>query len=278
MDNRDTSAVWLRWPETGVPGARGGGGLTSDDRADLTILAHLYSSHLIQPVTGHLSEDLCSLMVADIPRVQFLIELVRAFAPSEGDVADVGGGITLFAPALARLGYRSVLVDDFSDARRASRSEGLETHRFLGVEIHAADVADPAFHLPAESFDVVAGFDVIEQLRHSPRRSLHRLMAALRPGGALIVGVPNGASLWKKLALPRGIGHSSPIEDWYDEPAFRGRARQPGVRDLRYIAADLRLEAPQIVGRNWRATPLADGLLRLFPSLCSHLYLIGRKG
>ena len=79
------------------------------------------------------------------------------------------------------------------------------------------------------------------------------------------------------------------MQDWYEVERFRSHVREPDVDDLRYIAADLGLESARVIGRNWsgyrsrfRAArlviPLTDRMLRLRPSLCSDIYLVGRKG
>src|SRR5262249_23689895 len=78
------------------------------------------------------------------------------------------------------------------------------------------------------------------------------------------------------------------MEDWYQEPEFRGHVREPDVADLRYIALDMGLREVQILGRNWMgyvsrsgfvrlATWIADRPLRMFPSLCADIYLTGHS-
>jgi hypothetical protein len=78
------------------------------------------------------------------------------------------------------------------------------------------------------------------------------------------------------------------MAEWYEPPVFRGHVREPDVDDLRYIAGDLGLEKTQIFGRNWLGyghrswvmrglMPLADVALRLRPSVCSDIYLVGNK-
>jgi hypothetical protein len=78
------------------------------------------------------------------------------------------------------------------------------------------------------------------------------------------------------------------MRDWYEVEQFRSHVREPDVTDLRYIAADLGLKNARVIGRNWSGyrsrlraariiTPLIDRALRLRPSLCSDIYLVGRK-
>jgi hypothetical protein len=95
-------------------------------------------------------------------------------------------------------------------------------------------------------------------------------------------------NLRKRLTVPFGVGKWTPMWAWYEVERFRSHVREPDVDDLRYIAADLGLCNVKIIGRNWSGyrsrfraariiTPLIDRLLRFWPSLCSDIYLVGRK-
>ena len=103
-----------------------------------------------------------------------------------------------------------------------------------------------------------------------------------------MLGVPNCVNLRKRIMVPCGFGAWSLMKDWYEPPVFRGHVREPSVGDLRYIAQDMNLTNVSILGRNWlgyvsryktvRAiTPLVDGFLAHFPSLCADIYLLGTK-
>jgi hypothetical protein len=78
------------------------------------------------------------------------------------------------------------------------------------------------------------------------------------------------------------------MEDWYEQEHFRGHVREPDVQDLGYIAEDMGLTQVQITGRNWSGyrsrrpwvralTPAVDVFLRVFPSMCSNIYMVGRS-
>jgi len=78
------------------------------------------------------------------------------------------------------------------------------------------------------------------------------------------------------------------MEEWYEEPEFRGHVREPDVADLRYIALDMGLKDVRILGRNWLGygtrsrfvrlgTWIADRPLQMFPSLCADLYMTGHS-
>lgn len=84
-----------------------------------------------------------------------------------------------------------------------------------GAEVFVGDVLDAPF--PAESFDVITGFDLLEHVYH-PRQFLARVLEWLKPGGIFYAGVPNIESwesrvlgtYWYGLELPRHISLFSP--------------------------------------------------------------------
>ncbi len=128
----------------------------------------------------------------------------------------------------------------------------------------------------------------MEHWHRSPKRLFAAIIESLVPGGLFIVGVPNVVNLRKRITVPLGRGKWSQMAHWYETERFRGHVREPDVDDLRYIARDMNLTDVEILGRNWAgylsrnrwmqlATALIDRPLRLRPSLCSDLYLIGRK-
>ncbi len=101
----------------------------------------------------------------------------------------------------------------------------------------------------------------------------------------MVIGTPNAVNLRKRLAVPLGRSNWSRFEDWYDPPVFTGHVREPTVSDLERIARDVGLATWQVVGRNWLGyrrrrlgqaiATVVDRPLRLRPTLCSTLYLVG---
>jgi len=223
-----------------------------------------------------------------IRRNAFHIELVRRLAArDDAAVADIGGGICLFSPGCAALGMTVTLVDDFRDQVNLTDSgaSALALHRELGVTVEQRDVMS-GVDLPRNRFDAITCFDAMEHWHNSPKDLFHQLVDSLRPGGWFILSVPNCVNLRKRISVPLGHGKWSPMPLWYDEPVFRGHVREPDIDDLRYIAADLGLRETKIFGRNWMGydrrglrvlMPFVDAALRLRPSLCANIYLVGRK-
>jgi 2-polyprenyl-3-methyl-5-hydroxy-6-metoxy-1,4-benzoquinol methylase len=222
----------------------------------------------------------------DVDRIAYHIALVQHHHGKRGArICDIGGGVGLFAPGCAALGYETTLVDDFGDeVNHRNGQDVFKPHARLGVKILSSDVIaePPAF--AENSFDVITTFDSMEHWHHSPRRLFHMLKNALAPGGILIIGVPNCNNLRKRITTLLGRGHWSAIKDWYEPDVFRAHVREPSVSDLRYICTDLDMDILVITGRNWLGrvsypllTKLTDPFLRVRAGLCSDLYVVAAK-
>lgn len=230
---------------------------------------------------------LVDIELADVARIAFHVRLVMDYA-EEGPVCDVGGGLGLFSLGCAAVGLPVILVDDFRDDSHGVSVDGvLEIHRSLGVDIVQRDVTE-GVPLPPNSLGAATCFHSIEHWHGSPKRLFADLLAALRPGGLFLLAAPNAVNLRKRLTVPLGYGNWSPFAEWYDAQEFRGHVREPTVHDLRQIGERLGLDEMAVFGRNWlglsnrrpllrTAARAADRLLRLRPSLCSDIYLMGRK-
>lgn len=263
-------------------------------QSPIDTMQHRELIDVLRAVANRYPEDLVAAEVRDIPRIAFNIEVavkaVKQKSYRELEICDLGGGIGLFSVGCAAYGMkRTVLIDDFDDSvnHRAGNSV-LDLHRSLGVQVIARDVVKCGVSDISGSFDVITTFDSMEHWHHSPKRLFQDIVAKLKPGGAFVLGVPNCVNMRKRITVPFGVGKWSGIKEWYDVPRFRGHVREPDVSDLMYIAQDMRLAETRIIGRNWagHCSPrpfirlgalLFDIPLRLRPSLCSDIYLIGRK-
>lgn len=224
---------------------------------------------------------------SDVKRTAFHIELVRRWKGTGITICDVGGSISLFSVGCAVLGMRAIVVDKFVTRWPVRERIFSTVHQRHGVEIIQCDVVAEPLSLPAASLDVAASFDSIEHWHGSPKPVLHALKAALKPHGMLLISAPNCVNLRKRITVPFGYGKWCSIQDWYEASEFLSHVHEPDVDDLRYIARDLGLKEVEILGRNWLGhahrkkmmrigTRMIDHLLRLRPSLCSDLYLIGQ--
>lgn len=228
----------------------------------------------------------------DIPRIAYNIALsMPARKPvAQAVICDVGGGIGLFSVGCAAVGFgKVILLDDFGDQiNQAVGNSFFDLHRRYGVQVVSRDVVGQGVKDMAVAFDVVTSFDSMEHWHRSPKNLFHELISMINPGGRFVLAGPNCVNLRKRLTVPLGRGKWSAMKDWYEPAIFRGHVREPDVQDLRYIANDLKLEHPRVLGQNWLGhqsnhrlvrlvTGLLDPFMRLRPSLCSDIYLVGEK-
>ena len=226
---------------------------------------------------------------SQIRRMSFELSLFVPGLARGARVADLGAGWGTIALGCAAAGLNAVLVDDFRE--RGYFDEPTMTamsalYREYGVEVVSRDLVVQGLDFPAQSLDAITCFDSIEHWHGSPKRALHDAVRALRPGRRFVMATPNCVNLRKRITVPLGYGKWSQLAEWYDHELFRGHVREPDVDDLRFIARDIGLQDYRILGRNWNGymsgraliragTHVFDRLLRLRPSLCSDLYLVG---
>jgi SAM-dependent methyltransferase len=250
---------------------------------------------LLTTVAREYPDDLEGEELQDVPRVAYHIQIALAclgLRPhTQSTICDLGGGVGLFSVGCAALGFkRVILIDDFNDpVNRGVGASVLDLHRRHGVEVASRDViAEGLGDVLRGGADVITTFDSMEHWHHSPKRLFQEVVASLRSGGTFILGVPNSVNMRKRITIPFGVGKWSQMQDWYDPATFRGHVREPDVDDLRYIANDMGLVDLSIFGRNWQghksqsrairfATRILDRPLRLRASLCSDIYLVGKK-
>jgi SAM-dependent methyltransferase len=198
---------------------------------------------------------------------------------------DVGGGFGPYAPLLSSLGTETAVVDTF-DHELFEREDLKDLLAQFPVELVTMDATAGPLPFETSSFDGITSFDSLEHWHHSPRRLFQELRRVATPGALFILGVPNAVNARKRLAVLAGKTNWSRFEDWYEPDRFLGHVREPVVADLERMADELALQQRAIVGRNWlgtrrgpigrAVTVVVDAPLRLRPSLCANLYLVGR--
>jgi hypothetical protein len=110
----------------------------------------------------------------------------------------------------------------------------------------------------------------------------------LKPGGTLVIEVPNAANILKRAKLLFGVTNYPSYATFYEKDQWVGHVREYTVGDLEQLARRLRLSQWRIEGRNWYgalyrcglpdfAAKALDKVLQLRPGLCGSLFLIGTK-
>jgi SAM-dependent methyltransferase len=132
------------------------------------------------------------------------LNLERLPAIPPGRLLEFGCGSGWFLQRMAGHGWEVEGIEISPTAGRAAQA--------LGFSVHIGAVEDvPA---PSQPYDLVVGWMVLEHL-YDPLKALVRLLEWTRPGGWLVLSVPDAASLgfrlfrnaWYDLDLPRHLFH-----------------------------------------------------------------------
>lgn len=148
-----------------------------------------------------------SFLYAKVQRVMFSIKY-SALAQQgvlDGPVLDIGAGVGAFASYLKDKGHRVAVVEKHSKARKSCEAKGLQAYETIE-------------ELPENAqFNSITLWHVLEHLA-APERVLSEIQKRLKPGGLLIIAVPNFKSHdaqyykshWAALDVPRHLWHFTP--------------------------------------------------------------------
>ena len=125
-----------------------------------------------------------------------------------GSILDIGCSSGAFLGMMKSKSWKLYGID--MEASTAAKAKAA-----TGAEVFVGEALDAPF--PAESFDVITGFDLLEHV-YQPRQFLAKVLEWLKPGGIFYAGLPNIDSwearafgtYWYGLELPRHISHFSP--------------------------------------------------------------------
>jgi SAM-dependent methyltransferase len=147
-----------------------------------------------------------------------------------------------------------------------------DTARRHGIEVASADLERAAFPWHDGSVDLIIANQIIEHTKEI-FWIFSECSRVLKPGGAVIVGVPNLASFHNRLLLlfgdqPSSIELLGPHVRGITIPAFR-----------RFIEADGFFRVEKIRGSNMYPLPASVSLIlsRLFPRLSVSIFFLVRK-
>ena len=250
--------------------------------AEQTVKDHFFE------LWSHYKPDLRSV---DLPSEVYLEQIMALYRES-GTLIDLGGGISVPNGVLAQLGMSVYVVDMLEtywehrpqvQAKIAGEVKLLES---CGVRFIVKDIStyDLTADFADNSVDVISSFHCMEHLHSSPRLVLQSAMRVLKPGGKLVIEVPNAANARKRLSLLFGRTNYTPYNQFFYTEPFWGHIREYTTGDLQCLAHNLGASRYQITGRNtiygeWAmkipswVRQSSDMILRLFPGLCSCLVL-----
>jgi 2-polyprenyl-3-methyl-5-hydroxy-6-metoxy-1,4-benzoquinol methylase len=149
--------------------------------------------------------------------------LVAALDAEPGRVLDVGCGTGGYLRTWQRLGWIVEGIEPAANAARIAASR-------LQARVHVGTIDEVA--LADESYDLVTMCHSLEHVP-SPRAALQRVFDALRPGGRLVVMVPNFASWERRVFGKEWFGLEVPRHLFHFEPAtLRSALESAGLRVL----------------------------------------------
>lgn len=162
------------------------------------------------------------------------------------DVLDIGCAVGDFLATMRERGWRVSGVEPDGGAAAYAR----ERH---GINVFTGYLDDAPFAL--ESFDAVTMWEVLE---HTPRpvETLRRVYDLLRPGGAIVLSVPNRSSLQSRLMGTYWIGNDFPRHFSVFSPAH--------LREALGIAG---FAEPRVFGHRGRLGAMHNELVCFFSSL-----------
>lgn len=154
-----------------------------------------------------------------LKRYDELLERFEAYRKT-GKILDVGCGSGAFLQRAKFRGWSAFGTEFGGGPIAACRQRGISV--FEGP-------LEPRDH-PAEGYDVICSFEVVEHVAH-PREEIGKMLQLLRPGGLLYLTVPNYNCLarridrkhWNIINYPEHLNHFTPR-------TFRRMLREKGLQ------------------------------------------------
>jgi 2-polyprenyl-3-methyl-5-hydroxy-6-metoxy-1,4-benzoquinol methylase len=154
---------------------------------------------------------------------------------AKGSILDIGCGTGYFLDTCKKDGWNTMGIEPDPKARKH------------GVEAFGLDVQEESAlpSLPSHSFEVITMWHVLEHV-HRLNERVEELKRLLKPGGAIIVAVPNCSSLdakvygpeWAAWDVPRHLYHFTPadIEKLFSKHGLKVKQVLPMPFDSFYVS------------------------------------------
>ncbi|GAB4430973.1 MAG: class I SAM-dependent methyltransferase [Chloroflexi bacterium OHK40] len=198
------------------------------------VCGHLYQSPRPGPeqIARYYPAEYLSFQpaIADIPSPLRRLELRRYYAARRrmversvgrgGRILDVGCATGNFLDTMRRAGWHAQGVEPSPEAAAYARER-------LGLDVITGRLEEAG--LPGVAFDAVTFWDVLEHV-HQPQATLAEAARILRPGGILVLGLPNPDSLEARLLGRHWIGWDLPRHlNLFRPPLLRAQLARMGM-------------------------------------------------
>ena len=181
-----------------------------------------------------------------------------------GHLLDIGAGTGIFASFMKNSGWRVIGLEP--EAATRQRAKTINNIDLLGI--------DQLWELPAESFDVITMWHVLEHV-HQLHEYLDRIHTLLKPGGVAIIAGPNYHSgdgdhyqeYWAAYDVPRHLYHftATSMRTLFPKHQLKVKAILPMWFDSFYVALlseQYKTGKTSLVKGTWRGLQSNLGTLR----------------
>jgi SAM-dependent methyltransferase len=195
----------------------------------------------------------------------------QKFLQPGSKILDFGSGPCDKTAVLQSLGYDCHACDDLGDDWHKQDGNDRKIIAFAekcGIKFTRTGSGP----LPYEKnyFDMVMLHHVIEHLHDSPRGLLNDLLELVKPGGLLMITVPNATNIRKRIDVAIGKTNYPDFSGYYSYPGqWRGHIREYARGDLKLLAGFLGLEQLELRG--------CDNMLQQVPLSLRICYLTVTK-
>lgn len=194
------------------------------------------------PITGYIDSQ--------IESYKSIINTVTKNLKLGSKIIDIGSGPADKPAVLQKLGFQCTSYDDLSDDWHKldnNKEKILNFAKSKGVKYLVA--GDKNLKLEKESYDMLMSNDMLEHLHDSPRVLLNDFLEYVKPGGLLLITVPNAVNIRKRLAVLRGKTNLPDFYTYFWTPGkWRGHVREYVRNDLILLCEYLGLELVSVKG------------------------------
>lgn len=152
-----------------------------------------------------------------------------------GALLDIGSGTGAFLHYMKQNGWQATGLEPDEQARDNAK-------KIYNVD---AQPVEQLFSLPSASFDAITMWHVLEHV-HEVHAYLQQIRTLLKPGGSLLIAVPNYTSpdadhygpFWAAYDVPRHLYHFSPasMEQLLQQHQLKIIKKHPMVFDAFYVS------------------------------------------